>query len=286
MDNLFRFSATHSLGRLHSFPFLPLHPVSWPHEFSPRCIVVVWCVLCVPGACALSHPQPISRAIFESWYNKLARRHHWPLRSSALVLSAPTGRCVTGEAVNPPQSLNGSKTTHSFQRECFLTWFHWCFCCGSMFRSCVFYKCKLETRFLFLKPCFQNHPWKDEQDFFPVGPCHSFCTWIFQISSLLISDLVCLLPTTCFRSQHGSHAVSVREQLGNSHRFDACQTQAIGVVTNYSPVKAKGDKSGCVCVGEWLSSDGSTLWCVGNEFSFSGSQMGDTCVSSLRRGWS
>lgn len=47
---------------------------------------------------------------------------------------------------------------------------------------------------------------------------------------------------------------------------------------NYSPVKAKGDKSGCVCVGERLCSDGSTLWCVGDEFGFSGSQMGGTCV--------
>lgn len=106
------------------FPFFLCFPgfghMSFPHG------ALLWCgVLCVPGACTLSHPQPVRLAIFESWHYMLAPLHHWLLRSLALVLiSAPSGlplRYVTSEAVNPPQSLNGFKTTHSFRCECFLT---------------------------------------------------------------------------------------------------------------------------------------------------------------------
>lgn len=129
------------------------------------------------------------------------------------LVSAPTRfsiLCVPSEAANSPQSLNGSITTHSFQFECFRTSFCWCVCCGSIFSSCAFRKANWNLGY------FKTHSFRitlgRRAELFtcpPVGPCHSFSTWMFQIFFPLVSYLVCLLLTSCFCSQPGSHAAFV-----------------------------------------------------------------------------
>lgn len=118
------------------FPFFLCFPclghMSFPHG------VLLWCVVCSWWVHSVLSP---TYSFSNLWVMVLHACYATPL--ALVLISASTALslcCVPSEAVNPPQSLNGSKTTHSFQCECFLTWFRWCFCCGSIFRSCVFNK--------------------------------------------------------------------------------------------------------------------------------------------------
>lgn len=210
LHNRKHFSAAHSHSRLHSFPFLPLLPVSRPHEFSSWRIDVVCCVACVPRECSPSHPQPILLAVSQSW-------HFVPATASAVAqlgwfhLPPDFPFSVFPVRLRTHHSpLNGYIITHSFQFECFRTSFCRCVYCGSIFSSCVFRKANWNLGY------FKTHAfritlgrWAELFTCPPVGPCHSFSTWMFQIFFPLVSYLVCLLLTSCFCSQPRSHAAFV-----------------------------------------------------------------------------